>query len=457
MSNLNFSREKECVLEDNFCRKYAIKLIYFQIIYNIAIKFMIAQFGIPTIFNYVSDIITIVITILSLKILCKDFIKNRYMGVYLFVYGLLFFSIIGWIINRQSITYFAWGLRNTYRFFIFFFCCAVNLRKQDYINIIDGLIKILPLNVILCTYQYITLQGTSAYVDLYLGDFVGGVFGAMQSSNGAMNIYLTIILSFSLVAYMYKKFKISKLISICLCSFYIAMLAEMKIIYVEIFIIFILVFLLSKKSYKTIMILLVGFLLVSITLTSWTKFNPDSANYLTVSGMIDYSTKWGYAGDTSINRLTAIPTIADIFFKNDISGMLLGKGLGAADTSSFSFLVSPIYKQYGELKYTFFLQSMLFLETGIIGLILYVCFFLHLARYKKLINNMNDSEKVFIISSAIFSLLSILNIWYNNSLRMETCGYLAFFWCALPLVWINNESEVLENIIKKRKKIRIII
>lgn len=432
-------------MRNHSCQKYAVNLIYFQILYNIIAKYCISQFGFSNILSYVTDIVTILILLLSVGKLERDFKSSQYFGVHVWILIMISYTIIDFIANLYNPLLYLWGLRNTYRFFIFFLCCVVNLRKKDIELIFKWLAALLPLDVILCTLQYYSLRGSGGYVGMYLGDFIGGIFGAQQGSNASTNLYLCILLSYYVSAFINKKISLTRLSIICAMSFYIAILAEMKVIYVEFILILVFVVLVKRVSIRMIGTIFAGTLLLIVILNVWTNFNPNSAALLNWDKLINYSANTGYAGAHSLNRLSAIQGIKNVFFMNDSVGSLLGVGLGNADTSSFDFLRSTIYNKYGTtLRYTFFFQSMLYLETGCIGLALYIGFFLVLifhARRSRISKKVGLYEDTYISSSMIFALLAIFNVFYNNALRIETCGYLAFLWLAVPLIWERREEE----------------
>lgn len=428
----------------NVQRFFTKKLIFFQIYYNLFIKFFIGQFGFPHSLNYVTDIITFLIALLCLGELRAGFRKNSF--IYKWIYVMLIFTVIGYVINIYSPTLYIWGLRNTFRFFLFFLCCLAILKKKDIKKILHVLVRLLPINCLICTYQYFTLRNSGGYVSLYLGDFIGGMFGPIQGSNVAMNVYLSIILVFTLAAFTEKKLsfiKLSLYVSMC---FYIAILAEMKIIYFEFLIILIILIFTSKVSFKKIVTMILGILTLIVVLNIWKTYNPDSSAYLTNwNSILNYTAETSYAGTNSLNRLSAIPILSTLFFQDNWAGGLVGIGLGNADTSNIDLLNSPTYSLYGEtLKYTYFQQAILFLETGMIGLLIYLGFFIVIFSHsfqKRKIKWVNHYEYIYIVTARIFSILAILMVFYNQSFRLESSGYLAFLILAIPYIWVNNEEE----------------
>ena len=79
--------------------------------------------------------------------------------------------------------------RNNFRGMLYFFTCCICLRKKDVYDICGLFMKLLPLNVILCTIQYVYLINTGdALVRRFVGDYVGGMFGNALGCNRILNI-----------------------------------------------------------------------------------------------------------------------------------------------------------------------------------------------------------------------------------------------------------------------------
>ena len=96
-----------------------------------------------------------------------------------------------------------------------------------------------------------------------------------------------------------------------------------------------------------------------------------------VNQILDYTGQGGYSTETDLNRLTAISRICNEFL-HTISQRLFGFGLGSCETSTF--FNSGFFQQYGEtIHYTYLLQAFLFLETGFVGLFLYLGFYISIS------------------------------------------------------------------------------
>ena len=133
-----------------YLMKVPKKLIYAEIIYVLLIRVFITIFKIvPQSAMYVTDIFNLIAFIIALS----KYLTNRKSKInvklpVIIVISMLLFSIIGLIINGQSILLFMWGIRNTYRFFAFIFSCIVLLEKEDVNKLLKILNKVFILNLI---------------------------------------------------------------------------------------------------------------------------------------------------------------------------------------------------------------------------------------------------------------------------------------------------------------------
>ena len=92
------------------------------------------------------------------------------------------------------------------------------------------------------------------------------------------------------------------------------------------------------------------------------------------------------------------------------------------------------------MNYNWFSSAFLFLETGYIGLIAYlsffvICFICAVRQLKK------GANELFCRISMIISIICIIMVFYNSSLRTET-AYMVFFALALPFV---DASQMADN------------
>ncbi len=344
---------------------------------------------------------------------------------------LVFFGycLVMYLLNYQSVVYFLWGVRNNFRFYIFFFAVTVYLQERDADKVFRVLDFLFWLNLPIVLIQYFLFG--------YKQDFLGGIFGVESGANASTIIFFTIILSYSVLKYMEKKEKFSLCAAKCTAALFTAALAELKFFFVFFIVILIVAAFLTAFSWRKVMIFVVGAAVVSVASTLLvTLFGFES--FLSFDQIWEAATQEHYSSDKTVNRLSAIPTLSETIVP-DFGDRLLGTGLGNCDTSSFDICNTPFYQMYGYLRYTFFSAAFLFLEVGYIGISLYVlffilCFWLIRKRVKQgICNGMHGRVAL------IMSVLSLVLVFYNSSLRAEA-GYMVYFILALPFVERNTLS-----------------
>lgn len=402
-------------------------LIYFQIIYNCFIKFFISDFHFPSILNYVTDIVNILIFLGIMINLKRKKSKKIKIGSSVIIIALIILNIISIILNLYSPLLFFWGFRNVYRFFMFFISCIYLLNKDDYIKILEILEKILIINFFICIYEFVIRE--------IKFDNLGGIFGNnVVGGNGPLNVLMIIVTTYVLISFINGKKKLKEVGIIILLNLLVASLAELKMYYFELIILVLLISLFVKKNIKFFIAILLGTILVSYALSIYTKLYPNNAGFLSMDFFMDYTANSTYGSTTDINRLTALTMINDRFF-NSAKEFLFGIGLGNADTSQFDIFNSRFYEIYGQtFKYNWFMHAFVLIEMGWSGLILYFAFLISIViisiKYKKVY--VKEEENVLLNVSLIVSIFSCILMVYNQSLRIETMGYAIFLFLAIP-------------------------
>lgn len=399
-------------------------LIYFQIIYNFFLKFFISDFGIPSILNYVTDIITI---ILFLGVICnkkKKNIKSQKISPLIFVYIFFIINLISFLLDFSNPLLFIWGFRNLYRFFMFFYSCIYLLTKEDISKILQICQKVFIINFIICMYEYF-LKGIK-YDDL------GGIFGNhIIGGNGPLNVFLILMIICTLVEYIHNKKSLTYLIFILLSSILIASFAELKVVFFEIILVFILIPIFLKRNYKIIITMILIILVGVIGLKSYIALYPERADFISIDYVEKYALNDSYGEESTINRFSAITYIEKNIFKKNIKYKTIGLGLGNAERSQFKFLTSNFYKKYGNLlKYDWFSHAFMFIETGYIGLLTYILFFIKIGydSYQRI------KEDYLYNITFLFSIFCLIFFVYNQTLRLETMGYTIFFILSIPYI-----------------------
>lgn len=350
-------------------------------------------------------------------------VKKSVMPTLRIALGFFFYCLLVYLFEYQSAAYFLWGFRNIFRFYIAFFVFIAYLDEGD----VEAWFKIMDIlfwvNAGLSLLQFFLLG--------IKGDFLGGIFGIQGASNGFTLCLMTVVIGRSLLETFEGKESFLKSMLKCTASIMVAAMAEMKFYY------FVFIFLLlgaaaltnfSVKKMAYVVLAVAAIIVGAMLLVEWFGFQ----GFLSLEGLWESATKNNYSSQGDINRLSAIPTLSRRLAMNPAQ-QLFGFGLGNCDASAFPVCNTPFFQRYGHLHYTWFASAMLFLETGILGLVLYISFFVvcfaqAYKSYKSKTGNRRYSQL-----SVLVSVLCLVLTAYNSSLRIEA-GYMMYFILALPFI-----------------------
>ena len=411
------------------------QLIYFVFIYMMVINVFCDMFHLPTIFRYVPDaILPIFIIFLISKF--NNLMKNK--GTkYLFIIILLFLfhCFIGYVLNLNSIFYFFWGFRNIFRFLIFILCAIIVFEESDKDKVINIIHKMFIINIFVCFFQYFILG--------YWGDAIGGTFRLGDTGGNAGIIYLIIIENtFNIINFINKKCSFKRVSLYLLLSILIAVFAELKVIYVFLVLIILLALILNKFTLKTLLIVICSVFILFIGYSVLEKVDPETAKILNIKELMEYAggESHGYSSEYDISRFRAFEQINDYFFMNNIKDNLFGYGLGNCDVSSIDLFNSNFARQYNDvLHYTWFSHAILYLETGIIGYLLYIMIFIYVIIYCFKMRKKDLCNFSFYNFMIILLFVSIIMTWYNSVLRNDI-SYFVYVIFILPFI-LNKKTN----------------
>lgn len=413
-------------LNENSISKLLIFQVYFVFFYSATVDF----FNFPRFLIYVMDIINIIVNlyfIYSSKrkiILLTLKLKLLYFWMFLLFFYVLFTSVIN-LVNPLLII---WGIRNSLRYFLYFFALIIFLKKKQIESIINFFIWFQIPNFLIVLYQFYYLG--------YSQDSLGGIFGYTVGCNGYVNMYMCIVVGLVVEKYLHKKVCLSFLIYSIISWMIVAGLAELKVAFLEIAIIIIIAILINKPSFRTMLIVVSGILGGFVGVNLIVLYFPEWAYaFKNLKSLIGVGSITG--GGYNISRATAFSDINKIFFKDSIFFNIFGYGMGNCEYAIFDFLTSDFYKLYGHYNYRWFSQQMWFLQCGYLGIICFLVFFIIIfVKIKKLKKQYKDKEGYFSFGQ-IMVILLLINFMYNASLTTEI-GYLAFFALSIPFIYIKD-------------------
>ena len=407
-------------------------LIEFQIYYLLIVEALIDLLHFPDIIRYVLDVNAIVLIILALPKI-RDMLNDKFFkgfNSYVFIYMI---AIAGFsLIRRTPVGQILWAVRNNYFYILFMLICAYTLKPKDLQRILKNIVFLQAFNVACVLYEYL-IQRQS-------GDNLGGMFGTEFGCNGYLNVYLAIITAYVIVGYANRKVSLFTVLMITLSSMAIAVLSELKFYFFELVVIVILAITLSSLNAKNGMLVIVTVLAIFVGIQILSAVNPMSAELLRDFDSLNDYTKTSY-DDQIIARGTPFSQINDYFFNGNLFYNLFGYGFGACESSeTLRWANSAFANKYGYLQYRNLSTSMNFIETGFIGLIAFVAIFVLVFVYAQNQKQKYENIRHAYVFTQVVSIIAIMNIWYNSTIRREI-AYLTFFCLSAFIVYSREKAR----------------
>lgn len=384
----------------------------------------------PTYIKYMIDISWCVL-FLTMSIRWRLLKRIPSKKIIIWISLFLVYCACSYFFNYQSIFYFLWGIRNNFRFYVFFLACIIFLNKDD----IEGCMRIIDIAFYVNSIIVIMQFGFMGY----RRDYLGGIFGTQHGCNAYLNIFLIIVLAKSLLYYVHKKEMLQNLLIKVALIIMTAAFAELKFFFVEFAVVILLMILIIKFSIRKLIILMgacVGLYLgVQILLIVF----PEFESIMTVEGLWESATsEHGYTSAGDMNRLTALSMSSEMFLRTT-EEKLFGLGLGNCDyAEAYAFLTSPFYIENGYFHYNWLSTAFMFLETGTVGLCFFIGFYLLIFREVHKREKKGECERVYCHLAKIMAIMCIIIAIYNCSLRMES-AYMLYMVMSVP--FLNNEMR----------------
>lgn len=372
------------------------------------------------------------LVLLLLKLFSQRFTKiDNYSMPFVVIVDLFFFiTLVGYLFNYQSVFYYLWGLRNNIRMFVAFFAFAYLADWEDAKGWIKALDVLFVINFAVVILQYFSGYGQ---------DYIGGIFGTSKGCNGSLLIFLCIVFAKTILSFMRGEEKMSKCIFVSVASLLVSTLSELKMFFILFILILFMASFMTAHSIKKTLFFAFGAVLVVLFSTLLTVLYKDFTDFLSFDSLIKALTDTGYATDEDVGRFTALPVISQRFLPGFFR-KLFGLGLGNCDSSSLSMFNTPFFESHQTVHYSYFSYAFLFLETGFVGLALYASFFVASFFVSRKLKKLEMADEFACQMSIILSVISLILLVYNSSLRMEI-GFMLFFVLALPIISANEQRE----------------
>lgn len=367
--------------------------------------------------NYICDFL--LIFLLVIKLSEKNLNINYYRKIeYISIITFIVVIILGWLFNSISIFQAMWGVRNYSRFFIFFIFACIIWGEKDIKKIENFFIKLFPFHIGIVIFQYL-FEGLKQ-------DNLSGLFGKVSGGNGGLVIYLLIIFCIVLGKFEYRKISLSSIIIYLFFILLNAALSELKIIFILTIFFIGVYFILCKDKKRGIILTLLFFLLLLVNIKIFYYLFPAFENYLAPeNGLKVISDQRSYSSQEDIGRLTVFSKLTPILFQwGGMKALILGIGLGNGDcSSSYQIFNSSFYQVYEKIHYTWFSLGYLFVETGYLGVISYLSFFIILEI--KAITSYLKNAVYYNYLGIFFPIIIIIIIIYNSTMR-SNFAYIAY-------------------------------
>jgi len=377
----------------------------------------------PSAIKYLTDACCAALLVFLIRDLKKD--REARKSCLLWFVGLFFlYSFLTFVTNWQSIFYYLWGVRNLFRFYVFFFACKQYLDEKSISGLIRCLEIVFWINALLAFIEYFFFHLEQ--------DNLGGLFGTEAGCNSALNVFFVVFFILCLVSYQYKKMSLIKAGVYFAIMLVISAMAELKFFFVESVLLLAVLPFFWKFSRKQLFLILlaVAGVMVGVGLLIW--IYPNFRGAFSLRRMFaSASAGSGYTGTGDYNRLNVIGKSNQLFLTT-FPRKLFGLGLGNCDyAEGKAFLTTPFFIENSTCHYTWLVTAMLYLEQGFVGLAVYFGFFILslLFLVRKCLSSSDIDEKMYLEISILTGLAMMMLAVYDSSLR----NYVAF----LPFAFLS--------------------
>ena len=392
---------------------------------------LITNLKAPSFIYYFMDLNNIIILMLILLKIKEKKTITKY-GFYILILVILFLGL-GLIIslaNKNNIALIIWSFRSYTRFMILFMGVVYFWKEEYSTKVLKSFFPILIVNTVVSLYQY--------RFSNYSTDCIGGIFGNNYGVNGYSIFFFMIAMLYYIDSYINNTEKLYKLIISMICIFASVIIADLKVFYFIFIIELIAIMKLNKIRIKNILLLLIiismSGIIYNVCLSVYNSTNIFNLKYIN-----KYLTESSYSySESSINRTDGIKIINRLLNFSDFQ-KFFGCGLGAGEYNAY--FQSPIYTEYSQTHYYWFLYAWLYLETGYVGLFIYsmilvtMLFQLYVCSRKKKKIPLNTK-----IGISILPALLLMTI-YSSALKTDS-AYIIFFFLGIAYKNILNRGGI---------------
>lgn len=403
----------------------AKKILFGLVAYSMVVKFLVGDLGMPPVANYVCDGLLLLAMLLALRRPREGYVPSRMLKrVAMLLLCFWIVATVSALLNSVSPVLYLWACRNTFRLFGMLFCCVRLFNRDDVFGIIKFIIVFFWINLVACIYQYFAL-GTGQ-------DNTNGFFGTGSGGNAMMVILMFVVSALCLFGYSFRKKCMAELIATLVGCCFLAAIAELKVYYILLVLLIGLSVVLNRPSFRNIAIVALSLAALFVGVRLLEAYNPGFSGFFSLENIIESSSVGGYSNEGELNRLTAVSSL-DLMFMDGTADRAFGLGFGAGQFTQF--FESPLYSVWGEaLHWTWFTDAAIFLETGYVGLVIYVSLFAVIAVQAVRMRTRAESDRWLVSACASVAAVCLALIVYNCSLTVDPSCYFIGMMLAFPYI-----------------------
>ena len=406
-------------------------LAYFVLIMPFFLAILQTFLGLPGLVKYTIDIAWLVC--IALLFMRRRLVFDRNLLPFMiFTLCFLLYTFVSYLFTYQSAVYYLWGMRNNFRFYFAFIIFAMLFTEEEADSCLKFMDILFWVNVVVSLFQFFVLGLQQ--------DFLGGIFGIERGCNAYSIVFFSIVLSKSILRFMSKQENVFKCFFKCGIVLIIAAMAELKFFFIVFTVILFLSTILTSFSWQKFFLILLCAIVITFASTILSDLFGSNGD-ISFENIMNLITTENYSTEEDLSRFSAIPKISRSIMTNDME-RIFGLGLGNCDTSTFAICNTPFYQIYADLHYNWFSSAFLFLETGFVGLGIFIIFFIVCLIFAINQKKKPNANVLYCNMAIIMSFICIMLTFYNASLRNEV-AYMVYFVLALPLISSRT------NIIKK--------
>lgn len=407
--------------------------ILYVIYSTILLGFIANTFGLSSVFYFIIDVFVVLLFVNSRRNLIQK-IKDYHFQIYFALGIILIICQLLYVVFTQGIIGNAlYGTYRFYRTFFFFYACLGYINESDVEKSVRLAKDIFWIHTAITIFQFLVLGLRQ--------DLLNGVFGITMGGNGYVSTFLIGISIFLISAYFCKKINTRYFyIGQCIILL-ISALAEIKFIFIEIIVVLILTFLMSRSNYKKLLKLLGAVVVVISLYLILIYFFPEFKELVTRLRRGGFTTlvdlQRHYSTDLDFGRATFIQRAKSDFFTASYQ-TYFGLGIGQASSSSFvdnTFFVNNEWTHFDQ-----FLSSYIYTEQGYVGFVYFLLFWgitiVNGIRYW--INNRNNFWAITLISLGVMGVF----ITYYNAALYSQYGFIYYWFLAIAYYMARKGSVI---------------